>query len=830
MNMNSTKYTLVCLLSLLLASDLHAQDSFTIDQPSIVTCQASLQDTGGEPGGGYQNNENFTSTICADSPGQSISLNFGATPFTLSTAGNAPLDQLSIYDGDNVSAPLIGTWTGSSSPGIITASFANTSGCLTVSFTSNETGTGRFAAFISCTVPCEPPTANATLGVDLPALVCQGEQITFDASASTAASGFSIAEYNWDFDDGEVDSLSGSVVTHAFAAPGEYVVQVYLTDDNDCASTNLVDLQILVSTTPSFVATSIADTTVCQGASLTFDATGVAPTTWSATPIADFGDGIYLPDDQSQPFNSSISFGGFAPNSTLTDIGDLLSVCVSMEHSYMGDLVIYLTCPNGQNVYFHQQGGGGTFIGNALDGETDPPTPGECLDYCWDPTATNGTWAENIGVSPIPAGSYESVQPMNQLVGCPLNGTWTITVNDLFGADDGFLCNWQINFDPSLYPDLTEFTPELGLSVLDSASWTGPNIVIDAQDPLIATAILSEVGTFDYTFSVTDNFGCTYDTTMTVTVDPSPQGPILITGDNIVCSGSIAFLSAPSGFTSYEWSNEFVGQNINVGEGTYTVVVSLDECSLESEPFTITPAPSPQPVITGPEFSCGADPAVLATNEPFASYLWSTSSTDATVTVGTGSYTVTVTSPEGCTTVSAPFVVNVGSDPLANFTIAPPSPQGIGTTAEFTDASQGNGSPLVEWFWEFGIPGENSSSPSTSYTFGTPGTYPITLLVTAADGCQDTLTQSYVIFPEDVIIPNVFTPNGDANNEFFDIENGEYYQSTLTVFNRWGQAVFEANNYRNGWRASGVPDGTYYYVFVLKESGKEYTGHVTILR
>lgn len=806
------------------------QGSFLISEPAITTCQASLQDTGGEPGGGYQNNESFTTTICADTPGQSISLDFGATPFNLSTAGTSPLDQLSIYDGDNTSAPLIGTWTGSSSPGIITASFGNTTGCLTVSFTSNETGTGRFAAFISCTVPCEPPTAVATFGSAVPLLACQGEVINFDGSGSTAAQGFGIDEYKWDFDDGAVDSLTGSIVSHAFAEPGEYVVQLYLTDGNNCASTNLVDLQVLVSTTPSFAATSIADTTVCQGSELILDATGTAPTLWSATPVADFGDGIYLPDDQSQPFNSSITFNGFAPNATLSDIGDLLSVCLSIEHSYMGDLVIYLTCPNGQNVYFHQQGGGGTFLGEALDGETDPPTPGTCWDYCFDPTATNGTWASNTATSPLPAGSYASVQPMSQLVGCPLNGTWTLTVNDLFGIDDGFLCSWQVNFDPSLYPDLTEFTPDLGFSTLDSSIWSGPNVEVDSQTPLIAAVTMNEVGTFDYVFSVTDNFGCTYDTTMTVTVLPSPQAPILISGDNILCDGAIAYLNAPGGYDSYVWNNGFVGQNISAIEGTYTVTVAYGECELESEPFPVTLAPSPQPQITGPGFSCGGEPATLSTTETYASYQWSNGSSASAVTVGTGSYTVTVTNAEGCTALSPVFNVTVGADPQAAFSTNPVSPQGIGTTVNFSDLSSGNGAAITSWDWNFGTAGATSSQQSPSFTFVTPGEYGVTLTVTTADGCTSTITSTYVILPEDVVIPNVFTPNGDGSNEYFVIENGQYFDNTLSIFNRWGQEVYETKNYRNTWRASDVPEGTYYYVFRTAVDGKEYTGHVTILR
>jgi len=331
-------------------------------------------------------------------------------------------------------------------------------------------------------------------------------------------------------------------------------------------------------------------------------------------------------------------------------------------------------------------------------------------------------------------------------------------------------------------------------------------------------------------YTVTANFlNCTY-TSVPFTVEAVILPPVSVTGDPTFCEDSFATITATSGFESYSWNNNTVGQTINVGAGTYFVTAQIGPCLTFSNTFSVTELPSPTPIISGPAFSCGGVPSTLSTTESYSAYLWSEQSTGPSISAGTGTYSVTVTDANGCIGLSPAFVVTVGSDPLANFTIAPPSPQGIGTTAEFTDASQGNGSPLVDWFWEFGIPGENSSSPSTSYTFSSPGTYPITLLVTAADGCQDSLTQAYVIFPEDVIIPNVFTPNGDANNEFFDIENGEYYQNTLTVFNRWGQAVFEANNYRNGWRASGVPDGTYYYVFVLNESGKEYTGHVTILR
>ena len=71
-----------------------------------------------------------------------------------------------------------------------------------------------------------------------------------------------------------------------------------------------------------------------------------------------------------------------------------LDVCINFEHSFMGDLVISLTCPTGQSVVLHQQGGGGTNLGDP-DQAGGAQFPGIGWDYCWSPAATNGTWADN---------------------------------------------------------------------------------------------------------------------------------------------------------------------------------------------------------------------------------------------------------------------------------------------------------------------------------------------------------------------------------------------------------------------------------------------------
>lgn len=812
--------SLLAIGALIGLSNAIAQEYY-MSQPSVVACQGAFLDSNGN-GGPYGDNENFTTVICPDGGGPAISLQW--VIFNLSSAGISPNDQMSIYDGDNTSAPLIGTWVAGDNPGIVSASFANPTGCLTVVFTSNATGTGDFAANITCFQPCEPPTAVATFGSAIPLLACQDEVITFNASASTAASGFNVDQYIWNFADGTVDSTSGAIVTHSFSDPAEYVVQVTVVDDNDCASTNLVDLQVLVSTTPLFTGTT-GDTTICQGQSLNLvsDPTAV---TWSALPESNLGDGIFLPDLQGVPFNTSITFTNFAPGQTLTDPNDLLSVCASMEHSYMGDLVIQIACPNGQTTVFHQQGGGGTYIGIPVDDESE--TPGTCWEYCWSPTATNGTWVENAGGT-IPAGTYESVQPFSNLIGCPLNGQWTFTITDLFAIDNGYICDWSITFNPDLFPSLTVYTPVLGQTA-DSASWSGQNLVSDPNNPYNATMVGVSPGTFDYTFTVTDNFGCSYDTTITVTVTPSPQGPINIGGNPVVCSGGLAQLNAPAGFDTYIWQpGNLFGPNVQVGAGTYTVTVAYGNCPLTSDPITVTEGPSPAPVITGPAFSCGGAPSTLSTTEEYQTYAWSNQATTPSITVGTGSYTVTVTNALGCSGISAPFDVLVGSTPNAAFGTSPQSPQPMGTTVDFTDGSSVQGGSITAWSWDFDDEGNGSTAQSPSWTFENPGQYYVTLTVTAQDGCTSTVTQLYVIFPPDITIPNVISPNGDQHNDYFTINNIEYWVNTLTIFNRWGQKVYETTNYKNTWKADDNPDGTYYYVLTLKDKS-EHVGHITVLR
>ncbi|MGV3639123.1 MAG: lectin-like domain-containing protein [Adhaeribacter sp.] len=77
---------------------------------------------------------------------------------------------------------------------------------------------------------------------------------------------------------------------------------------------------------------------------------------------------------------------------------------------------------------------------------------------------------------------------------------------------------------------------------------------------------------------------------------------------------------------------------------------------------------------------------------------------------------------------------------------------------------------------------------------------------------------------------NIFTPNGDGQNETFFVEHVDLYPGNeLSVFNRYGKEVFRQSDYRNTWSGQGLSAGTYYYLFKLK-TGQAFKGWVEIVR
>jgi gliding motility-associated-like protein len=515
-------------------------------------------------GGSPYSDANYTLVLCPDTPGDVVQLTFSA--FALQTSPNANnSDYLSVFDGNSTSAPSLGDYTGSSIQGLqITGTVFNTTGCLTLVFSDNSlanVSSPGFEAQIQCTTPCANPTTAAHIvspAPEDPAIqtvsVCMDSPITFGDNGSFAEAGFALAHYIWNFDDGTVeDDVNGGTITHSFSEPGEYIVTLTVEDNNlgddatGCQSLNVVPLQVLVSTYPTFsgmtdFATCLGETVIGQvevgnGTALPDDdqiGGGASGTTWTALPPQVVSGTTYLADGAGFAYSTSLVFDFFEPGATLDDCSLLQSILVNMEHSYMGDLGIFITCPDGTMVNLIEwgtNGGGGTFLGEAVD--DDGTTPGVGYDYWWTPEATNGTWGENsVGINgSLPSGTYEASGDLCDLVGCPLNGEWTFSVTDNLAIDNGYIFQWGITFDPSLYPDVTTFTPTIGAGP-DSSYWmvSGPNAgngtqwITDVSADGDAISITpEEAGVYNYTYVVLNNFGCQFDTTITVTIEEAPH-------------------------------------------------------------------------------------------------------------------------------------------------------------------------------------------------------------------------------------------------------------------------------------------------------------------
>ena len=102
--------------------------------------------------------------------------------------------------------------------------------------------------------------------------------------------------------------------------------------------------------------------------------------------------------------------------------------------------------------------------------------------------------------------------------------------------------------------------------------------------------------------------------------------------------------------------------------------------------------------------------------------------------------------------------------------------------------------------------------------------------VTSIDACGEQGTTIIEVETCETVIPNVFSPNSDGDNDFFRIQGNEGFPgSSLEVYNRWGQLVYESVNYQNNWRGDGLAEGTYYIIY-NRSDGEVFTGTATLLR
>ena len=174
----------------------------------------------------------------------------------------------------------------------------------------------------------------------------------------------------------------------------------------------------------------------------------------------------------------------------------------------------------------------------------------------------------------------------------------------------------------------------------------------------------------------------------------------------------------------------------------------------------------------------------------------------------TGRYSVNVeiTSPIGCTTSkNFPDLIRIVPSPVAAFSFTPEIPDIFNNTVSFIDQSV----DAVSWLWNFGTEGA-AFIQNPQFTFRDTGIYEVRQVVLHPSGCTDTASVTIDIQPVvNVFMPNAFTPDNNGLNDQFKpvglFDGMREYK--MTIWNRWGEKVFETEDVSMGWNGEKNNNG-----------------------
>jgi len=768
-------------------------------------CSSTLDFTDGA--GNYTANFNDTITLCPSL--QCENGTGGGTKMTVIFSNDAGFtwdvdasDTVYVFDGPDTNSPLLGAVNSATDPTGETfiASWNNPSGCLTVVFITNSTNEAAgWNAATSCGFPAQPYTPhveayvngtgpNALNPIDTGYVdICFGDSILFIAmpdfpyGCESTGIGYSqsvtTVDYDWNISDGGNYPNNDSIWFTPPARSG-YLVDLKISDQFPLIERILC--KVRVSQQPFFTGTGPLEDTVCLGEN-TILIGGVTATDTVGVDIpggtfqlgGSFAGLTYLPDGNGDQYDAPITISGFPDGATIANSQDLNQVCITMEHSWLGDLEIALECPNGTQVTLLNSytpgfipggtSGGGTFLGDPVD-NTTPGVTGEGWEYCF--SSAFNTWgdyptefgagntipANNFGgggASMNPNGVYLPEEDFNTFAGCPVNGQWTIIVQDNIGQDDGYIFEWGLYFDPSFFPGSGSYQ-----NIVVTDEWLDDPTIVTGQNDTLIVIQPNTPGTHDYTYVVTDDFGCVYDTTVSLFVLPQPS----IFSDTIGC-----------------FYNYFVNGTVSYNGGTW----SAADTSIHFMPD----ANVENPLI---------------------------------YTSTAGTYTVTYTDNACNTGVTAEiYYPDYPWTWVADTTICVGSILNITVPNENVDATQ--------YTWSNGAYG-----PEVEFT--EPGYYEVTL----TNVCH-TSTTGFDLGTKNCFVdaPNVISLAPGSPNSIWYPNSDGIKDYELSITNRWGNLIFECDDRIElcGWDGqdkggSFVEEGTYFYLInATTEGDKEIQIH-----
>ena len=408
----------------------------------------------------------------------------------------------------------------------------------------------------------------------------------------------------------------------------------------------------------------------------------------------------------------------------------------------------------------------------------------------------------------------------------------------------------------------------------DSYEWTGPGgFTSTSRNPGAITPVtLAHAG--DYYLTITID-GCTSDAGVTtVTVLPKPTAPVIFS-NSPVCEGDSIILSTNGGFATYQWTLPSMATVITTDSfliispatgtdaGMYSVTVTnAAGCTSDpSTPIEVEVYEVPlDAAYAGEDFTVCPDAVgvTLAANPVVGGGVWTTP-TDAVIVNPTLASTIVTNLEAGRSYI---FIWTIGNGPCANTS----TDTVVVTIAQDPIANRDsfrlNDREILNDEWILGDDSLWGYDPSDQVEITViEGTYNGSLTFNfdnsfdydpdegffgldsfmyeiCLEECPDLCDTAWVYITVDPFkyFPDIITPNDDGANDFFEILGLENCPNNrLTIFNRWGDEVYDKENYDNTWdgtyEGKPLPDGTYFYIFQNTDNGEiVHKGYITLYR
>ena len=358
-----------------------------------------------------------------------------------------------------------------------------------------------------------------------------------------------------------------------------------------------------------------------------------------------------------------------------------------------------------------------------------------------------------------------------------------------------------------------------------TATWSGgAGTWTSASDPINATytPAPTEMGTITLTLIASNSCGA--DTVSeTITINPAPPAPT-VTSPVSYCINATATPLIATATGSLLWYTTATGGTgsstaptpSTATSGSTTYYVSQTQSGCESPRAAITVIVNPVPTATAgntaPPCSNGS---ITLDASGGTSYSWSgpngysgTGSSPAPFSAavyGAGTYTVTVTDANGCT-ATATTIVNAPA--IATLEILPSDTTVLsGNPVQLNSVFGGYpASSITSYSWtpSTGLSCINCPNPvvSTASLTDSVNLYSLTILYN--NGCTVTAMDTIKIeYEASMAVPTAFTPNSDGKNDLYMILATGVTSFYMTIYNRWGERVYESTDITQGW------DGTY---------------------